>query len=108
MNHFWDFMGKYVGPGIAWAFGIVVLLLILYYFLGFVGGTVWVFTVELYRALRYDRHGVCYKCKQRYVEKVVRHADQTYGADEVSQWVCPNGHVSLIHGNRRYADWAGF
>lgn len=63
------------------------------------------FTVDAYRALRYERKGICGQCKQPYETRVTKPADQMYGPDEVSQRVCPNGHVSLIQGNRRFAEW---
>jgi hypothetical protein len=88
--------------------GLVVLAFIAVYTFGFIWTFLFEFIPTTYRAIRYERHGVCGKCHERYVHTTSRSVDQTYGADRVTQDVCPNGHVSLVHGNRHHADWAGF
>lgn len=104
MGHFWDFMASYGGPAIGALIGLVIVV----YLLGWLYQLGKIFTVELYRAVRYDRHGVCYKCKQPYARTYGITADQTYGPDMVTQSVCSCGGASIVHGNRRFADWAGF
>lgn len=90
---------------IGFAIGIIVLGFIGYYI---VVGVVAFFTELIptaYKAIRYERHGICGECKQPYVKVNVSPADQMYGPDVITQDICPNGHKGLARGNRHFAEW---
>lgn len=108
MRKFWDVVLGDIAPVVGWVIaGIVVLLLLVWIMAGVLELGPW-FTRDAYRAIRYERRGVCGICKKPYVRYQSAPADQTYGPDILTQGVCPNGHVSIVAGNRRPADWAGF
>lgn len=73
--------------------------------LSWVGSIAWFFTVHLYRAAKYDRRGLCYKCKKPFAEERTAPADQMYGPSAITQSVCSCGNVSIVAGNRRFAEW---
>lgn len=84
--------------------GFAVLAVIAWYVFA---GLAWLVTdllPETYRALRYDRRGVCYKCKQPFQEQVAG----PQGTSSVTQGVCVCGNRSLPRGNRSWTDWADF
>lgn len=87
------------------AIGGLLLLALLVATLWWVGGALWIFTVELYREMAYGRHGWCYKCKKPYEKTVDKPVDQMYGPGTVSQGICSCGGASFQHGNRRFAEW---
>jgi hypothetical protein len=99
-----DDVGPVVGGVIA---GIAVVWILVMTLGGIIDLGKW-FTLDTYRVFKYERHGVCGICKKRYTSYRSATADQTYGPDLVTQGVCPNGHVSVVAGNRKPADWAGF
>lgn len=93
------------GSVLVWLVGVPIALLILGSILAYIGVAIWGFTVELYRGMRYDRHGICYRCKRPFAEWCAKPVDQMYGPSEVVQGVCECGNASLVRGNRRFADW---
>lgn len=85
--------------------GVVILAAILLYTVAGVAGLGKFLTVDAYRIFRYERRGICGQCKLPYDQQVSKPADQMYGPDHVERLTCPNGHVSLLRGNRRFAEW---
>lgn len=88
--------------------GVIILLVMAWYLFA---GAAWFFTELIptaYRTLKYERKGICPKCKQPYERWDSRPADQTYGPDRIVQGVCKCGERSLPMGNRGFADWADF
>lgn len=88
--------------------GAAILLVIAWYCFA---GLAWFFTElipQAYRTLKYERKGICPKCKQPFAAWVSRSADQTYGPDQIVQGICKCGERSLPMGNRRFADWADY
>lgn len=108
MDGFWNFVSDDLAPVVGYVIGGLILLMIVLWLLSGLGVLGKLFTVDTYRALRYERHGICGICKQPYTAYRAKTADQAYGPDQVTQGVCPNGHVSILRGNRRFADWADF
>lgn len=88
-----------------WVIGVPMWLAILFFLCLMVWTAVTEFIPEAYRVLRYDRVGICYKCKKPYQYKVARTADQMYGPDRIIQGVCACGNTSIPRGNRRFAEW---
>lgn len=90
-----------------WLIGVPIALGILY----FIGVGIFLLIRELvpfvYAAFRYERKGICPQCRQPYTRQEVRLADQMYGPSVTWQNVCPNGHVGMTRGNRRFAEWGG-
>lgn len=64
-------------------------------------------TVDLYKHVRYTRHGICPKCKLP-ATFVDRPTDQTYGTSRVRKLVCSCGSKTIPIGDRSSADWADF
>ena len=95
------------GAGLlTWLVGVPILIAVVVALVQFVGGAAYLMVVGLYRGIRYERQGICPDCKMPYVHRKVKLAsDQMYGTGEIWQYVCPNGHVGMQHGNRRFADW---
>lgn len=91
-----------------WLIGVPIALVILYYLIVGVILVVTELIPFVYRTFRYEHRGYCPECHAKYVSREAQLADQTYGSAAVYQNICPNGHVGMTHGNRRFADWAGF
>jgi hypothetical protein len=91
-----------------WIVGVPILLGILYY----LGVGVILIVTELvpflWDTFVYERRGVCPRCRLKYLAQQSRITDQTFGEAFITRYVCPNGHVGMEHGNRRFADWADF
>lgn len=92
---------------VSYIIGFAVLAVIVYYVAVGIFLLFKEFIPFLWDAFRYERKGICPQCHQKYSRQQVRLAnDQTYGGPVIWQNVCPNGHVGMKHGDRRFADWA--
>lgn len=91
-----------------WIIGVPIVLGVAYFLVVGVILVVKELAPFTYGAFRWERKGICPDCKLPYVSKQERLAnDQTYGAGTTWRNVCPNGHLGMVHGNRRFADWGG-
>jgi hypothetical protein len=88
-----------------WLIGVPVALAILYFLIVGLILVVRELVPFVYHAFKHERKGICPECRQPYTRQQVQLADQTYGPSATYQNVCPNGHVGMTHGNRRFADW---
>lgn len=95
MGLFWDVLLGDILPVVGWIAGILIALTLALWLLSGLGVIGRLFTVDLYRALVYERRGICGVCKKPYARSSVLVVDRDFGP-EIRFGACPRGHVSTL------------